>query len=182
MGLAFKVKAHGHSSAKRASGDGNGIYLMGTTSGDKVTVRVIVQATNAEFGYIGAQSGLPAGTPFKFRTDTFDARTDTVIIEVQDAPRPPAPTYTCFDTSKKTGVPMQGNVYEGVVIKTTTVPAGEGLAMGVQKSEIVLKVEAFICKSAEDAKAIVLAKAIAEGHAIDDPVVVVEAKVRTYVS
>lgn len=78
------------------------------------------------------------------------------------------------------GKQMQGNVYEGVVVQTTQVPAGEGLTSSVPKSEIILTVPAFLAKDDTTAQATVMAKAIEAGHKLDDPVVVVEVKVRKY--
>jgi len=78
------------------------------------------------------------------------------------------------------GQKMTGQVFEGVVVKTTQVSAGEGLTSSVPKSEIVLVVKPFIAKDAITAQAVMLATAKEAGHDINSPIEVLEVKVRVY--
>lgn len=75
---------------------------------------------------------------------------------------------------------MVGIVYDGVVVKTTNVAAGEGLTSSVPKSEIVLEVTPFIAKDDVTAQAMMLAECAKSGLELDNPAVVLEVKVRKF--
>ena len=122
----------------------------------------------SRYGYI-EDPRLPDGTVFTLEDLSMDD--DTAEVHIVCSPTTPI---------TQGAITMTGNVFEGVVVKTITVPAGEGVTSGVQKSEIVLTIAPFAAKDVESAKAIVLAAAIAKGLKVDDPVVVVEVKVRQY--
>lgn len=76
---------------------------------------------------------------------------------------------------------MNGAIYSGVVVRTRTVPAGEGVSTGVQKSDIVHSMPNFVALNDEAAKAIILADAInklAGKLDVSDPASPVEVKIQ----
>jgi hypothetical protein len=82
-------------------------------------------------------------------------------------------------TKKETA--MAGTVYEGVVVRTTKIAAGEGIACAaVDFSEIVYVATPFIARDAATASGLVLAAAIAKGLKANDPIAPVEVKLRAY--
>lgn len=83
--------------------------------------------------------------------------------------------------SRKEGFNMVGCVYEGVVVQTKRIPAGEGLTDSVEQSSIVFKSDApFVAKDDSMANATVLASAIAKGVKVDDVTAPVEVKLRKW--
>ena len=90
------------------------------------------------WGYI-EDPEIPIGTIFR-------------LILIPDQPEYARPeivgTGSVGSTTTTGGGKMTGQVFEGVVIKTTQVSAGEGLTSSVSKSEIVLVVKPFIVKDA----------------------------------
>ena len=82
--------------------------------------------------------------------------------------------------TKPQGDNMTGKVYDAVVIKTETVPAGEGVSTGKEVSNIVYSSHGFVAPNDEIARAIVLAEAIARGVKADNQLAPVEVKLRAW--
>ena len=75
---------------------------------------------------------------------------------------------------------MNGKVYDAVIVRTKTVPAGAGVSTGVQVSEIVHEEGVFTAPSDETARALVLAKAIAAGVDVVSQLEPTEVKLRVW--
>src|SRR3990167_9769240 len=69
--------------------------------------------------------------------------------------------YGCYNNNNNTGGirEMNGSLYDGIVVKNKTVPAGEGVSTGVQISEVIYTKSSFAAPNDDVAKSIVLAEA-----------------------
>lgn len=72
------------------------------------------------------------------------------------------------NNSREKETNMNGQVYTGHVVRTLTVPAGEGVSIGIAKSEIVFTTSRpIIASSAQNAKNVILALAARQDSNLD---------------
>ena len=168
------------------------INLVGYKYRDPITVAKVYLAPSKRFlytnnGYSDVMEGcasdvIAVGDLISFVKDTgkraapvSGVTCEIWEVEVTKAASCPIGQISTWETKR-----MTGKIYDAVVVRTKTVPAGEGVSTGVQVSEVVHSKVNFSAPNDDVARAIVLSEAGAKAVKIDDELQPVEVKLRAW--